>query len=116
MSLHSYRDAKSGAHEAPWRYDPSKKTATFDFTMFDQNLGIILDQMNVNCVSLAALYRIGAGDHGWIGDGGPWIETRTSTHREQNFGLADDLARAWARGCCGGFDPLSTRLTSRSQI
>ena len=98
MSLHYYQCTWAGAYPAPWRYDASQKSATFDFTMFDHNLGILLDELNVNCVTLATENRTGASSAGWIGDGGPWIETRSSTHRKENEALASNLDRAWARG------------------
>ena len=98
MSLHSYKYGWSGAYAAPWRYNPSDKTARFDFTMFDHNLKILLDELGANCVTLIAENRTGAGSPGWTGDGGPWMETRSSTYRNENIALATDLDQAWARG------------------
>ncbi len=98
MGLHYYWSTWANAYPAPWRYDASRKSADFDFRMFDHNLGILLDELNVSCVTLAARNRTGASSAGWIGDGGPWLETRSATYRKQNVALALDMDRAWARG------------------
>ena len=43
MSLHYY-SSWSSVYPAPWRYHSSDKKARFDFTMFDHNLQILLDE------------------------------------------------------------------------
>ena len=87
----------SSPYPAPWRYNASDKTAEFDFTMFDHNLGILLDELGCNIITLASEHRTGGKDHAWIIDGGPWIEQGHGARRENNEALATDLAMAWAK-------------------
>ncbi len=99
MSLHYYY-SWSSAYPAPWRYNRAQKEAEFDFRMFDHNLEILLDELGVNCVTLAADVRTAAKQPGYIHDGGPWIKTEASTRRNttNELAYANELARAWARG------------------
>jgi hypothetical protein len=99
MSLHYYY-AWSSAYPAPWRYNRAQKQAEFDFRMFDHNLEILLDELGVNCVTLASEHRTAATQTGFIRDGGPWMKTGASTRRNttNERAYANELARAWARG------------------
>ena len=88
-----YSQARS-PYPAPWRYHPGTKTATFDFTEFDQNAELLLDELGASFLFLTPEFRTGWTSEGYIRDGGGDWETQHSARN--NTALALDMRRAWA--------------------